>query len=64
MQQDKLNTNKCRPELRCISISNGVWEMVKELASKESESISAFIRYLIKKEYQRSKKKLEQIGVD
>ncbi len=60
---DTITKNR-RNDLRCISVTDSVWKMIKELATKESESISAFIRYLIKKEYQRSKKKFEQVEVE
>ena len=52
------NKQRARPELRCMSIPEPIWKMSIELAEEASTSVSALIRQLIKKAYQRSKAKL------
>ncbi len=51
------NAVKSRPELRCICIGDSIWNMAVELAGEASISVSALLRQLIKKAYQRSKKR-------
>lgn len=58
------NKKRVRPELRCMSIPEAIWRRALELAKENSTSVSALLRQLIKKAYQRNKKKLEAAEVE
>ena len=62
--KEQLKNGRTRPELRCICIPDLIWNMSVELADEASTSVSALIRLLIKKAYQRNKKKVESAEVE
>lgn len=44
MSQEK---RKIRPDIRCVSMSDEIWEKAKQLAEKEDRSVSSFLRSTI-----------------
>ena len=46
---------KVRPTLRCVSINELIWQQLKTLAGKASETKSSYIRQLIKKQYKKER---------
>lgn len=51
------NHIRIRPFLRCVNIPDKEWGMLKELSENYEGSLSALIRKLIKREWQKDKKK-------
>lgn len=60
--EDK-NNLRIRPFSRCLNIPDAEWEMLKELSANYEGSLSALVRKLIKKEWQKERsKELAQVG--
>ena len=51
MKTKQMN-NRVRADLRCLAIAEPIWLQAKELAEKESRSVSNFIRQLIREKYE------------
>ena len=48
---------RIRPFLRCLNIPDSDWELLKRMSLDDGRSLSSFTRKLIKKEWQKEKKK-------
>ena len=60
---DKENL-RVRPFLRCLNIPDKEWEMLKKMSVNYEGSLSALIRKLIKKEWDKERKKeLTSVGL-
>lgn len=46
---------KVRPTLRCVSISEPVWQLLTTLAEKAGETKSSYLRYLIKSRFKKER---------
>ena len=60
--ENKLQDSRVRKDLKCLSLGEIAYSMAKELAQSNSLSVSAYMRILIKKQYQRFKQKESKLG--
>lgn len=52
MNNQKSN-NRARPELRTLVIHQSEWDLAKQLANADGRSVSSYLRFLIRKQYQK-----------
>lgn len=59
MEEEK--KSRVRPFSRCLNLPDSEWELLRRMSLNDGRSLSSFARKLIKKEWQKSEKRKEQL---